>query len=66
MVLSAGTAFPDSVSALGAAEQSGLFFLPTPGPGDSEGGEIYAPEISPSSEPAQPGTMRRAPISRAP
>jgi hypothetical protein len=35
----------DSVSALAKAEQSGLSFLPTPGPGDSEGGEIYAPAI---------------------
>ena len=26
-------------------ESSGLSFLPTPGPGDSEGGEIYAPKI---------------------
>jgi hypothetical protein len=35
----------ESVSALSEAERSGLFFLPTPGPGDSEGGEIYAPVI---------------------
>jgi hypothetical protein len=33
----------ESVSALSEAERSGLFFLPTPGPGDSEGGEIYPP-----------------------
>lgn len=36
---------PSSVSAPGKEEQSGLSFLPTPGPGDSEGGEIYAPTI---------------------
>jgi hypothetical protein len=26
------------------ADEPGLFFDPTPGPGDSEGGEYYAPE----------------------
>jgi len=31
-------------SALELAEDEGLSFAPTPGPGDSEGGEIYPPE----------------------
>jgi hypothetical protein len=41
----------ESLSALAEAEQSGLFFLPTPGPGDSEGGEIYAPEVPATERP---------------
>lgn len=32
---------PDGQSATDAAEP--LFFLPTPGPGDSDGGDVYAP-----------------------
>jgi hypothetical protein len=47
----------ESVSALGNEEQSGLFFLPTRGPGNSEGGEIYAPaiEVRPSERSGSTG-----------
>jgi hypothetical protein len=31
-------------SAQQLAEEEGLSFAPTPGPGDSEGGDVYAPE----------------------
>ncbi len=41
--ISSSPARLNSVSALGKAEQSGLSFLRTPGPGDSEGGELYPP-----------------------
>jgi hypothetical protein len=49
----------DSASALAKAEQSGLSFLPTPGPGDSEGGEIYAPAIKNCSNSEQVPAPKR-------
>jgi hypothetical protein len=60
----------DSVSALSTAELSGLSFLPTPGPGDSEGGEIYPPAIESSSSVSSgrsdaPGADQSAPVVRA-
>ena len=44
MTISPARSGSDSASALAKAEQSGLSFLGTPGPGDSEGGEIYPPD----------------------
>lgn len=44
MTIGPGRSGSDGTSALAKAEQSGLSFLATPGPGDSEGGEIYSPD----------------------
>jgi hypothetical protein len=52
----------ESVSALSDAERSGLSFLPTPGPGDSEGGEIYPPASRGSDA---PGANQSAPVVRS-
>jgi hypothetical protein len=49
---------PESASALREVE-NGLSFLATPGPGDSEGGDIYSPV---GSNPEQmPATKRLTP-----
>jgi hypothetical protein len=48
-MLSTRTELTNSVSAPREADQNGLSFLPTPGPGDSEGGDIYAPALESSS-----------------
>jgi hypothetical protein len=35
---------PIAGSAQELADEEGLSFAPTPGPGDSDGGDVYAPE----------------------
>jgi hypothetical protein len=40
---------PNMRSALHAAEEEGLAFAGTPGPGYSEGGDVYEPKAAPKT-----------------